>query len=396
MISNYKLKEKVLKTLLVDNFKDKKSVLLNTICILDNCKKTSGKELIYLDVRYLRGQSEGTYKQEGIEVDTGDLVILVDGENSGEVFEIPCHGYMGSTFKKLKISDDVLDKYMMYFIALNKELLKGNKTGSAIPHLNKKLFASLELYVPSKEEQEKIIDKIDKVFELIDKKELNDREKEKLKELLRGQILDSAIHGKIVENNLSDKPVEVSVIRDNIPFEIPSNWKWTILSNFALIKARIGWQGLTRDEHLDSGDYYLITGTDFKDGMINYGHCSYVTKERYDMDTNIQLKENDVLLTKDGTIGKSAIVKNLDKPATLNSGVFLIRSLNDEILNEYIQLFFNTKYFNDFVDSFKNGMTVAHLTQKSLVKFPLPVPPLEEQKRIIDKINNLFELLEQL
>ena len=94
------------------------------------------------------------------------------------------------------------------------------------------------------------------------------------------------------------------------------------------IKARIGWQGLKKAEYLDSGYAYLVTGTDFENGFVHWKSCHFVDKARYNADYNIQLKNNDLLLTKDGSLGKMAIVKGLHSPATLNSGVFVIRPLN--------------------------------------------------------------------
>ena len=104
---------------------------------------------------------------------------------------------------------------------------------------------------------------------------------------------------------------------------IPMYWDVkNLLDNFTL-KARIGWQGLTTEEYLSTGDYGLVTGTDFRDGYIDWDNCVYVEKIRYVQDKNIQLKVNDVLVTKDGTIGKVAFVNKLPNPTTLNSGIFV-------------------------------------------------------------------------
>lgn len=90
------------------------------------------------------------------------------------------------------------------------------------------------------------------------------------------------------------------------------------------LKARIGWQGLATAEHLETGKYILITGTDLKNGKVDWNNCCYVKQERYDQDKNIQVNIGDILLTKAVTIGKIAYVDQLPEPATLNSGVFFI------------------------------------------------------------------------
>ena len=100
------------------------------------------------------------------------------------------------------------------------------------------------------------------------------------------------------------------------------DWEQRKLSEIATMHARIGWQNLRTSEFLDSGDYMLITGTDFEDGTINYSTCHYVEKERYEQDKNIQIRNGSILITKDGTLGKVAYVQGLTMPATLNAGVF--------------------------------------------------------------------------
>ena len=101
-------------------------------------------------------------------------------------------------------------------------------------------------------------------------------------------------------------------------------WEQRKLSEIVRMNARIGWQNLRQSEFLDDGDFLLITGTDFKNGRVNFGTCHYIAKERFDQDPKIQVEEGSILLTKDGTIGKVALVDKLSKPATLNAGVYNI------------------------------------------------------------------------
>lgn len=167
-------------------------------------------------------------------------------------------------------------------------------------------------------------------------------------------------------------------------------WLKKNLGKSAIIKARIGWQGLTTSEYLDTGDYYLITGTDFYDGGINWDECHFVSKERFDQDPNIKIQEQDVLVTKDGTIGKVAYLDRIPGPGTLNSGVFVIRTKDKEISQRYLAKVFISKYFDDFIESIVAGSTIIHLYQKDIVKFDFYVPPtIEEQDAICDIIEDL-------
>ncbi len=168
------------------------------------------------------------------------------------------------------------------------------------------------------------------------------------------------------------------------------NWIKINLSKNSRLKARIGWQGLTTAEYLDEGYSYLITGTDFKDGQIYWNGCHYVDYDRYAQDPNIQVSNGDLLLTKDGTIGKVAYVTGLKRPATLNSGVFLVKPITDAYTAHYMFYVLESSVFKDFLQQLSAGSTINHLYQKDLVKFELFVPPTKEEQEAIAGI--LFDM----
>lgn len=181
---------------------------------------------------------------------------------------------------------------------------------------------------------------------------------------------------------------------------IPNDWEVKNIVENSTMKARIGWQGLTVAEYLDKGDYYLITGTDFVDGKIKWDTCHFVDKERYIQDKNIQIKVGDILITKDGTIGKIAFVDRLPLPATLNSGVFVVRPKDGAYLPQFLFYIFNSFYFRDFLNKLVAGSTINHLYQKDFVSFKIPLPPTKaEQTAIATALNDADALitgLEQL
>lgn len=127
--------------------------------------KTSGKQCL-LDAKYLRGKSSGTIVEQGKLVFKGDNIVLVDGENSGEVFIVPQDGYMGSTFKQLWISSSMYKPFVLSFIRFYKDILRNSKRGAAIPHLNKELFYTLPIGIPPFAEQKRIAQRIDALFQL--------------------------------------------------------------------------------------------------------------------------------------------------------------------------------------------------------------------------------------
>lgn len=139
---------------------------LSVICQLTDGLKSTGKQCL-LDAKYLRDKSSGTIVEQGKLVYKGDNIVLVDGENSGEVFTVPQDGYMGSTFKQLWISSFMYEPYVLAFIQFYKEILRNSKKGAAIPHLNKDLFYGLIIGIPPVHEQERIIEKIKQLTQLL-------------------------------------------------------------------------------------------------------------------------------------------------------------------------------------------------------------------------------------
>ena len=136
---------------------------MQMLCSLIDGEKVNGKELPYLDVKSLRGERGFKSMTSGRYVPANSLMILVDGENSGEVFRTEIEGYQGSTFKQLYINENMFADYVLHIINLHRRTLRENKIGSAIPHLNKKLFKAIEVPIPPYNEQVKIVAAINSV-----------------------------------------------------------------------------------------------------------------------------------------------------------------------------------------------------------------------------------------
>ena len=186
-----------------------KWVQQNEVCKLTDGEKRTGTEFPYLEVKYLRGKKEKDFVSIGKFIKAGTKVILVDGENSGEVFIVPEDGFMGSTFKALEISN-VNENYLQYFIHTKKDLYRNNKKGSAIPHLDKKLFFTMPFPLPpTLAEQQRIVNRIESMFAKLDEA------KEKAQNVVDGfetrkaAILHKAFTGELTakwrkENGVSD------------------------------------------------------------------------------------------------------------------------------------------------------------------------------------------------
>lgn len=177
---------------------------------------------------------------------------------------------------------------------------------------------------------------------------------------------------------------------------IPVDWRIDSINNTSTLHARIGWQGLTTREYLNTGEYMLIGGVNFDNGKVDWDSCFFVDVNRYNQDKNIQIRPYDILVTKDGTIGKVAYIGEDYRKATLNSGVFVIRPLNSVYYPKYMYYIFMSKYFKKFLEKLSAGSTIVHLYQKDFIHFKFPLPPYEEQQKIATALSDVDDLIASL
>ncbi|MGG3269861.1 restriction endonuclease subunit S [Priestia aryabhattai] len=183
--------------------------------------------------------------------------------------------------------------------------------------------------------------------------------------------------------------------------DIPQHWQIKKIKHTTYVKGRIGWQGLKSDEFVDEGPY-LVTGTDFINGKVNWNSCYHISDKRYNEAPPIQLKENDLLITKDGSIGKLALVINKPEKAILNSGIFVTRPIKDQYYSKYLFWVLSSPVFRGFIRYFEKGSTIKHLYQETFINFAYPFPPRHEQLLISDfltkksgEIDKVIRLKEQ-
>lgn len=164
------------------------------------------------------------------------------------------------------------------------------------------------------------------------------------------------------------------------------------LGEYLYIKGRIGWKGLKKSEYLNNGAYRIINGETLTNDGINWDKAGYITQQRYDESPEIMLQEDDILISKDGTIGKIGYVKELDMPTTVASGIFVIRNERPELIDTgFIFHFLRSPYFKAFIEMRTEGSVIPHLYQKDFVDLDFPLYPLEVQKKIASILNLLDE-----
>lgn len=162
------------------------------------------------------------------------------------------------------------------------------------------------------------------------------------------------------------------------------------------LKGRIGWRGLSKNEYLEKSNYKIINATALMDKYINWNNCGYISKERYEESEEIMLKEKDILISKDGTLGKIGYVKDIQLPCTVASGIFVLRNTIPEKLNfDYLYHLLKSNVFKDFINRNKaTGSTISHLYQRDLENFEINLPEYNIQCKIASILNSLDNKIE--
>jgi len=185
---------------------------------------------------------------------------------------------------------------------------------------------------------------------------------------------------------------KVNFGRHFISYEIPEEWELFRLGNHSTVHGRIGWKNLRSDEYLESGFLMLSVwslvetspyGIDYTKGTKR------LSQFRYDESPEIQLKDNDILIAKDGDIGRIGFIKNLLEPATVNSHVVPVRVIDELINPEFLYWFFKSKPFQTYCKAFTSGTTIPLFTQKDLRNCIIPIPKKEEQNEIVTILSNI-------
>ena len=401
-------------------------IRLSTVCWLGDTKKTSGETLPYLDAKTLRGKTDIAYLNEGKVVDCETKVILVDGENSGEVFNVPFRGYMGSTFKILGASKEFNIHYLNTILDFYKNVFRDSKIGAAIPHLNKSLFKTLIIGLPPLAEQERIVAEIEKFEPLIAEYDKLEQQATKLDseiyDKLKKSILQYAIQGKLVPQDSNDEPAAVLLeriraekkaqlgkkyvesyiykgddncyyekvgsetknITDEIPFDIPDSWEWARVDTLfqhntgkALNSANT--KGNYREYITTSNLYWNYFKLDSLKKML-------FTDEEID---KCSLKKGDLLVCEGGDIGRAAIW-NYDIPMCIQNHIHRLRAYSAVETKFYYCVLYLYKQLGIIGGK---CIGIQGLSTKALGRIIFPIPPLCEQKRIVEQINVIFSKL---
>lgn len=250
---------------------------------------------------------------------------------------------------------------------------------------------NIPIPVPSSEKQKQIGSVIDSMVQ--NTNNIINGTKEcisELKKYKQSLITESVTKG--IDQNVEMKDSGIKWIG-----KIPLNWNVRKIKHDFNLKGRIGWQGLTSKEHQEKGPH-LITGTDFKNGIIDWDSCVRISEERFKEAPEIHIKENDLLITKDGTIGKVSLAINVPKKVSLNSGVLLIREKSNSSINKkfmYYNLLSNM-FWNWYNSNDQGSSTIRHLYQGQFYNYSYASPPLNKQEQIVQYLDGKVTTIDNL
>ena len=287
-----------------------------------------------------------------------DRCSFVDPKHDGWMFSGRC--------LRVRPSEEVDSLFLYYFFCLNttKEFVRSIAVGATMPSINTKLLGEVEVVCPEIEEQRKIADILSKIDDKIE-------ENQKINENLNKQI------ESILLSMFSS--AKTDCVR---------------LGDYLYIKGRIGWKGLKKDEYLDQSKYRIINGESLTKSGVDWLKAGYISKNRYIESPEIMLKEGDILLSKDGTIGKIGYIDSLETPATVASGIFVIRNIKPEIISTtFIYYLLKSRLFKGFIAARTEGSVIPHLYQKDFMQFEFPLPSSDEMKAFDAITKPMFSMI---
>lgn len=361
--------------------------------------------------------TEVTKDTNGIKVNKDDVIICWDGAYCGLV-GTNLEGYLGSTLAKLTPSSDLNYQYLFLFLKINFEKLNKQNTGSAIPHLSKEVLLNLKIPLTSIEEQREIVARCEEVErqqkELMD---INTADKAYINNL-KQSILSKAIRGELVPQDPNDEPAQVlyeriqeersqqiaqgklkkpkplpSIEPHEIPFDIPQSWKWVRLGS-VLNKLTDGTHHSPKS--YPSGEFKYITAKNIKQGILDLKNITYVTKELHDeIYSRCNPEIGDLLYIKDGSTTGLVAINSLVEEFSLLSSVALFKpSLGT--LNKYLYFVLSSEFYYNQMRDIMKGSAITRVTLNKLEVSILPLPPLAEQQRIVQAVEQELSRISQL
>lgn len=346
--------------------------------------------------KYLRGSksarflSEKTIQDMNLKVNPVGTVISACSASIGAAAVVETQCCTNQTFIGLVCDEQHLFNWYLYFVLKSaKQRLVDIGTGTTIKYISRKKYEEFLIPVPSLSEQRRIVAKLEESFAEIARAEKAYEELQTLAGVLRGQILQEAIKGKLVPQLAAEGVVEqIGAAPDERPFEIPKSWKWRALDE---IFKFVDYRGKTPTKTTDG--VRLITASNVRQGYVDHKRIEFISSEEYiDRQNRGISKKGDILFTTEAPLGNVALA-DLD---VYSAGQRVITLQTDSENKKLLMYFMLSPYFQKALKNNATGTTAQGIKAARLKKLMLPVPPVEEQARIASKVEELLKQVDAL
>ncbi len=312
-----------------------------------------------------------------------------------------------------------LEKTNLYYIQCVLRSLIEMGIGTAVKQLTVPMIQSKIIPFPPIEEQQRIVDKMDEIMPKIDEYEKIEKELEGLKEKfpnnMKDALLQAAMQGKLTEQMESDSSVDnlleeirkekeklvlqkkikrekslPEIEEEEIPFDIPENWRWVRWGNLAY-SIQYGYNAPAQE----LGKIKMVRISDIQNNLVNWDSVPYCDIPDEEIETYI-LKENDILFARTGgTVGKSFLVNSVLEDA-IYAGYLIRTRYNNQLVPRYLKLFMESQLYWVQLQNGKTQGCQPNCNGRTLSKIMIPLPPIEEQQRIVERLDTLLSLCEGL
>ncbi len=337
-------------------------------CVFLSANNVTTDGFKFDNVVYITAEKDRALRNGKIQ--RGDIVITTRGTVGNVAYynqQIPYDNIRINSGMLIVRCHEQIKSEFLYYVLRGVEFqrqIKQIQTGTAQPQLPKSHFIKMKIIVPTIDVQEKIA----KILRTIDEKiESNKCINENLEQQIEMLLLNTI-------NNADTQPVK--------------------LGDYLYIKGRIGWKGLKKSEYLPFSDYRIINGESLTLSGIDWNKAGYISAERYEESPEIKLNIGDILLSKDGTIGKIGYVDKLETPTSVASGIFVIRNTRQaEISTQFIYYLLKSRLFKAFITSRTEGSVIPHLYQKDFMGFEFQLPSPIDMKIFDDTTAAMFSMV---
>ena len=298
----------------------------------------------------------------------------------------------------------IIQLYLFYFLLSQRNEFIAKGGGGAQPNISKEIIVNTFIPLPPLSEQQRIVMEIEKWFALIDQVEHGKSDLQTVIKQAKSKILDLAIHGKLVQQNPNDEPAIELLKRINLDYtpcdngqygKIPQGW---ILAKLGDLFDAVSAKRVLKSEWRTKGVPFYRARE-----IVKLSEYNKVNNELFIEDKHYDKLKNrygvpasgDIMLSAVGTIGKCYIVKESDKFYYKDASVLCLKN-HHKLSSMYFSMLFSSSFIEEQIKEYSKGTTVDTITLEKLKSYIVPLPPLAEQERIVQKIEELFSVLDNI